>query len=344
MNNTSYLKNLICSLCRVNGVSGDEADAADFVKEELSKYAQTYIDPLGNVRGHIKGKNGPHILLDAHIDQIGFIVTRICDDGFLKVAPCGGMDLRIMSAQTVTIFGDKEYFGVIASTPPHLQKDKSDNALSADEIVIDTGLSGEEAKKHISPGDRVILNAKQFMLNDDVLVSPALDDRAGVAVILETLRILKEKGTECEISVLFSVQEESTGAGARVGAYSANADEAIAVDVSFAKTPGISDEKSGKLGYGAMIGIAPSVNFNMFKELKRIASEKEIPYQLEVMGSRTGTNVESIMIAREGVKCALVSIPLRYMHTGIETISVSDVMSCARLIAEYISERAEMND
>ena len=340
MNQFEKSKALLFSLCAAGGVSGDEGAAAMIAKDALSAYMETSIDALGNVRGHLPGKGGVHILLDAHIDRIGYIVTSVDESGFLKVAACGGMDPRIAAAQTVTVYGDQPYFGVIASTPPHLQKEKDGKALKSEELVIDIGMTAAQAKAHIVPGDRIVVNGKQFTMGEDLVVSPAIDDRAGVAVILEALRYLQEEEHNCEISVQFSVQEETTGAGATVGAYSAHAQEAIILDVSFAHTPELSKEKVGTLGGGPMIGIAPSVHEPMFTMLKSIAERDKIPYQVEVMGGRTGTNLENVLKSREGVQCGLISIPQKYMHTGIETVSLRDIDNCARLIAAYIKERS----
>ena len=335
------LKELLFSLCAQTGVSGDEYHAAKKAADELSKYMPCSIDAMGNVIGHKDGK-GTHILLDAHIDRIGFVVTGVDDSGFVKVACCGGMDMRVLSAQSVTVYGDKPYFGVIASTPPHLQKEKSNKAREADELVLDMGLSAEYAKKHISPGDRATVNGAQFCQGDGIAVSPAIDDRAGVAAILETLEILSKKGTDCELSVVFSVQEEVTGLGAQTGAYKANPDEAIVIDVSFAKTPDISEAGIGKAGSGALIGISPAIDRDMFDSLKNTAQKEGISYQIEVMGGRTGTNLDNIVKTRGGVKCALVSIPMKYMHTTVEAVRISDIKSCAEIIAGYISERGKI--
>lgn len=343
MSEYKQMQDLIFKLSKANGVAGEEFAASEVAKKELSKYMTVSEDALGNITGKMEG-SGVHILLDAHIDQIGMIVTSIDDDGFIKVDKCGGMDIRILAAHEVTVWGKRPLFGVVTSTPPHLSK-KSDTgkAKDFDEIAIDVGLSKDKAAALISPGDRVTLNAPQHRLLGSQICSPALDDRAGVTSILRCLELIKEKEHNCQISVLFSVQEETGGSGAHTGGYTAGAEESIAVDVSFACAPDIPREKCGEMGKGAMLGISPILDHKMGKTLEKIAKEKNIPMQFEVMDGRTGTNADSIQLSRGGTKMALLSIPLKNMHTGIEIVDLQDVESTARLMAEYILERGSEN-
>lgn len=339
MQKYKQLQELVFSLSNKSGVAGEEFAAAEAVKTELAKYMPVSIDVLGNIAGTTKGE-GTHILLDAHVDQIGMIVTSIDDDGFIKVDKCGGMDIRILAAHEVTVWGIKPLFGIITSTPPHLaQKEDSKNAKGFDEIAIDIGLSQKKASEFVRPGDRVTLNGKQMRLLGNRICSPALDDRAGVASILRCLQILEGKKHKCRLSVLFSVQEETGGSGAHTGGYSAAADESIAVDVSFGMAPGMPREKCADLGKGTMIGVSPVLDCKMSRTLENLAKEKNIPYQIEVMGGRTGTNADEIQLSGSGTKMALLSIPLKNMHTSIEIIDLEDVESTARLMAEYIVER-----
>lgn len=339
MSEYKQMQDLVFKLSKAGGVAGVELAAAEVAKKELSKYMPASVDALGNITGKIEGA-GVHILLDAHIDQIGMIVTSIDDDGFVKVDKCGGIDIRILAAHEVTVWGDRPLFGVVTSTPPHLaKKDDTGKARDFDETAIDVGLSKDEATALICPGDRVTLNGPQRRLLGSQICSPALDDRAGVASVLRCLEIIKDEKHNCQISVLFSVQEETGGSGAHTGGYTAAAEESIAVDVSFAYAPGMPREKCGEIGKGTMLGISPILDHTMGSTLEKIAKTKNIPMQLEVMGGRTGTNADSIQLSRGGTKMALLSIPLKNMHTSIEIIDLDDVESTARLMAEYILER-----
>lgn len=340
MSNFPEVSALLEKLCAAKGVSGAENEAAKAAAELLGRYMPVKIDTLGSVTGSM-GSAGVHILLDAHLDQIGLVVTSIDEDGFLKVAKCGGADIRVLAAAEVTVHGREKLFGVITSTPPHLSTpEDSGKAKGFDDIAVDIGMSKENAEKIVSPGDRITFNGSYDRLLGSRVCSPSIDDRAGVAAILRSLEILENRELNCKISVMFSVQEETGGSGAQAGAFAANADEAIAVDVSFASAPGVSSEKYAALGGGAMIGYGPSLDYEMSRRLTDIAKNKNIPERPEVMGGKTGTNCDEIQVAGKGVKTALISIPLRNMHTAVEVCDLEDIENTARLIAEYITERS----
>ncbi len=334
------VRELLEALCGKGGVSGNEDDAAAFACGLLSKYMPASTDALGSVTGR-KGE-GSGIILDAHIDRIGMIVTAVKDDGFIKVAKVGGTDSRVITGAKVTIHGKEDLFGIVTSTPPHLAKKDSDaKAPSFDEIFIDTGL-GKKAKDIVSPGDRITLNGSFLSLLGSRIASPCVDDRAGVAAILRCLQLLEGKST-CPIEVIFSAQEETGGSGAEAGVYNFASGTAIAVDVTFASAPGVSSEKYGSLGDGALVGIAPSLDYNMSKELLALAHKHGISAKPEVMGGRTGTNCDEIQTLRGGIKTALISIPIRNMHTCVEVCELADIEAAAELMAQYILERSGEN-
>lgn len=338
------LKELLFDLCESVGVSGNESEAAKKAMEYLSEYMPCETDALGSVIGRKEGK-GVNILLDAHIDQIGLVVTSIDDKGFLRVAKCGGADARVMSSCEVTVWGKKKIYGVVASIPPHLSDKKEENkAADFDSVYIDIGMSNDEAVKCISPGDRITFNGTQAELLNNNVVSPCIDDRAGVAAILRCLQILENSGKPlCSLTVMFSSQEETGGSGALAGSFKSDADEAIAVDVGFAKAPGIKDEKAGKIGNGAMIGFAPSLDNEMSNDLVRLAESNSIKWQYDVMGGSTGTNCDEISTSAGGVRTALISIPIKNMHTAVEIANTDDIEATAQLMAAYILERSALN-
>ncbi len=343
MTDYSEVSALLERLCAASGVSGAENEAAKVAAELLGKYMPVQIDALGSVTGSI-GSGDVHILLDAHLDQIGLVVTAIDDVGFLKVTKCGGADIRVLAAAEVTVHGKEKLFGVITSTPPHLSKpEEANKAKGFDDIAVDIGLSSENAKKLVSPGDRITFNGNFTRLLGNRISSPSVDNRAGVAAVLRCLEILRGRELNCKISVMFSVQEETGGSGAQAGAFAADADEAIAVDVSFASAPGVSSEKYAELGGGTMIGYGPSLDYGMSIKLSEIAENRNIKNQAEVMGGKTGTNCDQIQVAGKGVKTALLSVPLRNMHTAVEVCDLEDIENTARLMAEYIVERSGSN-
>ena len=324
------------------GVSGEENNAGLTACEMLREYGESSTDLFGNVYCRCFGfdENKPTVLLDAHIDEIGMIVTYITDDGFLKVSNCGGLDRRLLLAQQVTVYGNEKLIGFVTSTPPHLENDNS-AVPEMDDIYIDIGYSREQAEKLVNLGDRVLIENKLARLENGRVTSKALDDRSGAAAILLALDMLKNKQTKYNVSVLFSSQEEIGLRGAKIGSYNIDADMAIAVDVSFAKSHSESDEDCGVMGKGAMIGIAPSLSRKLSKAFIDLAKEKNIPYQLEVMNGLTGTNADEIGIAKCGVQMVTISVPEKYMHTPVEVVDIKDIENTAKLIAEFIAEEGK---
>ncbi len=330
------LKDTLFSLCSADGVSGDEFSAAGIALKELKRFTDSvYVDDFGNVFARIDNKKEKTVLLDAHIDQVGFVVNYITEDGFLKFSPVGGIDKRLLPAMQVEIISKNGKIpGVITSVPPHLSTD-SDKAPSYDDLFIDAGLSYDEAKKLVPLGSRVLFKGEPIELGGDRISSKALDDRAGVAVILRALELAGDL-SEYNIDTAFSCQEETGESGAKMLSFRSECDLAIAVDVSFAYSKGEDKNKCGEMGKGPMIGIAPSLSKAFSDSMIKIAEEKEIPYQLEVMGGETGTDADAIGVSKGGVKTVTVSIPLKYMHTPVEVIALSDIESMAMLISEFL--------
>lgn len=334
MNLTKLLK----TLADEAGVSGEENRAASLAAGYLKKYTRDVQISHGNVLAHFgtREENKPHVVLDAHIDQIGFVVTYITDEGFIKVGNCGGIDRRLLAAQPVTVYGKRELPGVITSTPPHLASDKDKKVPEIGDIAIDTGMRKEELEKLVEPGDKIRFDTRCKELLGKRLTGGALDDRAGVAAILYAVDLLKERELSCSYTVLFSTQEEIGERGAHIGAYTVNADIAIAVDVGFGWAEGEDESKCGKLGKGGMVGISPSLDRALSEELIHLAQKEKIPYQLEVMPGLTSTNADQFAVSRGGARTVTLSIPLRYMHTPVEVIHLSDVKNVGKLLAEYI--------
>ena len=350
--NTFNTFDVLKCLTETHGIPGNESSAAQVALNFLKGFdPDASIDRHGSVVGFIgqsarteQDEKKPVVLLDAHIDQVGLMVTFIDEKGFIKAGACGGIDRRALAAQSVTIQcddGKKSVKGVICTLPPHvMKKENGDKPIKSDEIWIDTGLTAEKSRGLISPGDPVVIDGELTPMLRNIVSSPALDNRAGVCAVLYALNALKEKNLPINIAVSFSVQEEVGCRGAAVTAYNADPDYAVVVDVSYGISPGLENKTStavGKLGGGPMIGYAPSLNRKMFQSLKKTADEQKISYQLEIMHRDTsGTNADPISISRGGVKTALVSIPLRYMHTPVETVDLTDIESGGKLIAAFV--------
>ncbi|MBO5163333.1 MAG: M20/M25/M40 family metallo-hydrolase [Ruminococcus sp.] len=336
------LKETVFALSEANGASGSETAAAELALGMLRKYCPEAEICNGNVIGKFGvHKDGlPSLVLDAHIDQIGMIVTYITDDGFIKVGNLGGIDRRLLPAQQVVIHGKRDIRGVICSVPPHLSKGES-KVLPFDDIAIDTGSTKSEAEKIVSLGDSVTFDVKCRSLIGERITGGALDDRSGVAAILYALELLKNRETAYNVTVVFSTQEELGERGAKLGAYSLAPDIAIAVDVSFAYAEGEDEKKCGYLGKGAMIGISPSLSGEISDGLINAARSAGLPYQLEVMNGLTSTNADQYSVSRSGAKACTLSVPLRNMHTPVEVIDLSDVRNTAEILAEFIGRKSE---
>lgn len=333
------LKKITMSLADARGVSGDENEAAQLALSYLKEYTDDCYIKNGNVIGNfdVREQGKKHVLIDAHIDQIGFVVSYITDDGFLKISNCGGIDRRLLLAQQVTVLGSKELDGVICSIPPHLEKDDSKVPELAD-ICVDIGMTKAEAEKVVSLGDKIVFRQKSAELLGDRITGAALDDRCGVAAVLYAVDKLKNEKLNCSYTVLFSTQEEVGERGAKTGVFDIDPDIALAVDVSFALTSDDSELKCGKMGKGCMIGFSPVLDRELSKQLADIAEKNGMPYQREIMGGETGTNADRFSVNCGGVKTCTLSIPLKYMHTPVEVISMSDVENTGSLIAAYIKE------
>lgn len=334
------IKDILFSLSEKDAI-GTVTEASAYAREILSEYADTEKDGNLSVIGFIKGKSDYTILLDAHIDQIGMIVTDVDSEGFLTVSNSGGIDIRALPARAVTVHGKQKIPAVFCSTPPHLAKGESEYTDIA-EIKLDTGL-GVKAKELVSVGDYVTFSAKPACLSGDLVTGRSFDDRSGVACLLEAAKRIAGKELPVSVVILLSDGEELGMRGATTAAFNINADEAIAVDVSFGDGIGISETECGKLGEGAMIGVSPVLCRTLSDRLINLAEQNGIKYQLEAMGGKTGTNADVISVSRGGVKTCTVSIPLRNMHTEVETLSLSDLNSVCDLLEKYILSGGLLN-
>jgi len=332
---------MLQALCGLPAVSGWEAQAAKEVAALFTPYCDhVETDHHGNVLAFRNSgrKHAETLLLDAHLDQVGFLVTEVLEGGFLRFAAVGGVDPRMLLGNEVTILAEKPLYGVISCQPPHLQKaGEQEKAVPIGEMLIDTGLT--DAANRIPVGTPVLFAQPPVKLLGDRYASKCLDDRAGIAVLLSVMkRLKKENKLPVNIAILISTQEETTGLGAYSGTFTIQPRYAVAVDVTHGKTPDGPSEGVFPLGSGAAIGMGPNLHRGMTRLLLQTAKAHEIPYTQEVMEGNTGTNAWTMQIVAWGVATALVSIPLRYMHTPVETLAESDIKAAARLLYYFIRE------
>ncbi len=327
----------ISKLCEYPSASGFEHSASRRISELMSRYLDSVAcDSFGNVIGIRKSgvKGAKTLLLDAHIDEIGLIITG-SEDGFLRFDTLGGVDPRILPAREVLVLSDPPVPGVITSVPPHLlSKASADKAFSKDELYIDIGAESEDEK--IPVGTPVVFSSECVRLQGKYIAGRALDDRAGLVSLLYAIDLLKGKRLAVDIVVLASVQEEVGCRGARVAGFEINPDYAIAVDVTHATTPTADKTHTFDAGSGAAVGIGPNMSRKLSDMLLSIAKEKKIRHTIEVCADGdSGTNAWSLQTARDGIATALLSIPLKYMHTPHEVINMRDVEAVSKLIAEF---------
>ncbi|MBR5411227.1 MAG: M20/M25/M40 family metallo-hydrolase [Clostridia bacterium] len=333
-------KELLVRLTAAPSVSGAENAAAGVIADALAGTADLFeTDPLCNLKATLNpdapAEDG--LLLLAHMDKIGFIVTGVDEaTGFLRIEKCGGSDLRCAPAMRVKVLGKRALPGVIISTPPHLATpDAANKALPVDKLGVDCGLPYEDMKDLVVPGDRVMEDYPLYELGETKVCGPYLDDCAGVAAVIRAAGIYKEKGGTRRLECVFTTREEVGGQGAETASFTSGCGAAIAVDVSFAKAPGVPETVEAALGSGPMIGCAPVLHKDISDRLKALAEEKNIPYTVEVMGRSTGTDADDALTAGGGKKTGLISIPLRNMHTPDETADVRDIEAAASLLAAF---------
>ncbi len=328
MNSEKLLEALSNAVC-----IGNLDEASQIAEKELSKYAEVGRHGTVGVIAKINKGKKKTLLLDAHIDEVGFVVTAVFDSGFLKVSNVGGIDPRILPASRVIVHGKKDVPAVFTSTPPHLAK-KENEVVTLEDIYLDTGV-GSKAKEYISVGDFATFDSK-FINMGGRLSGKSFDDRAAVTSLITLASKIYDKDLPVNVIISLSEQEELGCRGACASAFDIECDEAIAIDVSFGTAPGIPTHESGKLGKGVMIGISPILSKKMTDKLTSLAKEKSIAHQLEVMGGKTSTDADVISVTKGGVPSVLLSIPLRNMHTSVEIADITDIDSVCDLLEAYI--------
>ncbi len=327
-------------LCTCTAPSGFESPAADAAAELLRPLVdEVSIDRMGNVLGVRRSRtpNAPKLLLDAHLDEIGLIVTGH-EKGFLRFASLGGVDARMLPALEVTLLAPEGPLpGVIDVLPPHVLSPKDqEKHLAEDKLLIDVGLSQEEAQRRVPPGTPAVFAAPCGMLGEHRLCGKALDDRSCAAIVIQVMEQLRDEPLEVNVAVLLAAQEEVGCRGAVTGAYAVDPEAAIAVDVTHGSTPDAPAHKTFPLNGGAAIGVGPNMTRRISDRLAGLAREREIPFSLEAMGGHSGTDAWAIQTSREGVATGVVSLPLKHMHTPVEVMDLRDAQALVRLLCAWV--------
>jgi endoglucanase len=335
-------RDLLTILSNSTGISGHEYFFSSKIKEVFENYCQSvYQDAAGNVIGVRKArKENPYkIMLAAHMDEIGLMVKNIDEKGFIYFTNIGGVDPRILLAQEVIVHGKEDLFGVIGAKPPHLQSaEEVTKAVKMEDMVIDVGLPAEKVKELVNIGDPITFHSSSSFLLNRYICGKSLDDRAGIIVITECLKELKRSELDVEVYAVATVQEEVGLRGAIVSSYHINPDIGIAIDVCHGETPDASKEETYSTGKGPVITIGPNIHPKLSKKIMDIAKEYNIPFQMDVEPGNTGTDAWAIQVTRSGIPTLLISIPLRYMHTTVETLNFNDITNAGKLLAFFIKK------
>lgn len=333
------MKKKLMELAAADGISGFEFSLTDAVTRLMMPYCERVeADPMGNVIGAIPGNrpNGGSVMLEAHIDAIGLMVSDVDEDGFLSFVPVGGVDSAVLPGAEVRVYGREVLYGVIGAKPPHLQTGGRDNAADFHDMVIDIGLSGTAARQKVAVGDMVCFAEKPQQLCGDVLSGKSFDDRAGLISLLHCLEAVKDAPLPFTLYVVAAVQEEVGLRGAAMVSERLLPDCAFVVDVCHGDTPDAGKESIFKLQSGAVISFGPNIHPYLSSLAKETAQAEQIAVSYDADGGDTGTDAWAVQVAGSGIPVLLLSIPLRYMHTTVETLHYDDVCAVGALLAAML--------
>ncbi len=329
---------LLKILCDTPGMPGAEDRVKDIVRKEFAKLSNTIEeDPLGNIIAHIPGK-GPRLVLDAHTDEVGFMVNHIDQRGFLHLIPLGGMDSRVFYGQRLIIWGKKPMVGMVAAIPPHISKTSNNKeAPEVEDCVVDLGLKAENIHDLVSIGDVVSYNTS-FEETEDAIISKAIDDRVGLFVIIEALK--RKPKINCDLYISATVQEEVGLRGARVITPVYEPDFVVALEGTVAMDfPGVPEYKTlANLGKGPEIRLSDRFlvahrSFSFF--IANLAEKNKIPYQITVKKAGS-TNATAMQVTGKGSRATVISVPVRYLHSPSCLAFKSDIGETINLIYHLI--------
>ncbi len=337
------LKAHLKTLVEAHAPSGHEGPLRAIVQQAWEGLVdKTEVDGLGSLIG-IKLATEPtsprrKIMLAAHMDEIGLMVRNVVD-GFIYVHRVSGVDNRLMLAQPVIVHGRRPLPGVVAAVPPHLLTTEMRAKYPGfDELIIDVGLPVAEVEALVRVGDLITPDAPMLELQNNRLAGKAMDDRACLAAVTACLHHLKHMRHQWDVYATATVQEETGLLGARTAAYHIAPDIAIAMDVTFAPQPGVDADDASEMGNGPGLGIGPNFHPKLVERIKDTAKRYEIKLQDDIVPGASGTDAWAIQVALAGIPTALLEVPLRSMHSPVETIDLRDVERLGRLLAQFISE------
>ncbi|HID93360.1 MAG TPA: M42 family peptidase [bacterium (Candidatus Stahlbacteria)] len=334
-----FLKELINTI----SPSGFEEEAMNIWKQRTKNFVdEVRTDVHGNSIGIINEGGTPKVMLAGHIDEIGYMVKYINDEGYIYFSTIGGIDLHLVPGERVWIKTKKgKVLGVIGKKPIHLlEEEERKKVAKIEQLWIDIGVKdAKESKSIVNTGDPAVPAVEFEVLNAENVIGRGFDDKAGAFVVSETLRLVSQNKPKASVYGVATVQEEIGLRGARTSAYGISPDVGIAIDVTFATDfPDMDKKRVGdiKIGGGPVIARGPNINPKIFDLLVKTAEEEKIPYQLEGIPRGTGTDANVIQLTKAGVATGLISIPNRYMHTPVELVSLKDLENASKLLAAFI--------
>ncbi|MBZ0282985.1 MAG: M42 family metallopeptidase [Anaerolineae bacterium] len=332
----AHLKTLV----EAHAPSGYEGPIRDILREAWEPLTDSLEqDKLGSLIGIKKGSLKParKIMLAAHMDEIGLMVRDVVD-GFIFVHRISGVDNRVMMAQPVRVHGRQSLSGIVASIPPHLLSASARRKYPTfDELIVDVGLPAAEVNDLVRIGDLITADVPLLELQGKKVAGKAMDDRASVAAVTVCLDMLRDMSHQWDVYAAATVQEETGLYGAATAAYHIQPDIAIALDVTFAPQPGIDGDEAKAMGDGPTLGIGPNFHAKLGEKIREIAKTHEIKLQDEIIPGASGTDAWAIQVANEGVPTALFGIPIRNMHSPVETVDLRDIERAGRLMAHFIA-------
>ena len=347
-----FLKSLISTA----GLSGYESPVADLIQKKWTPLTdEVRKSKLGSVHGLKHGtptkstrasdtSKRPSVMIAAHMDAIGMMVTRIVDE-FLYITNIGNLDPRVLPGTPVSVHASgsgEDLYGVIVMPPANLLPEgEGHGVVDMQYLVVDTGLTPAQVKKKVNVGDIVAFNTEPVEMAGGCLNGHSLDNRASVAALTVCLEELQGKLHHWDVIALASIQEETVFGGSYTSTFELRPTIAIAIDMTFGKGTGSSGYQTFPLGKGVTLGIGPSMHPFLFKRFKEVAERIEIPFANDLMPSASSTDADAMQLVAEGIPTMLVSIPQRYMHTPVEVVAIKDIQRAGRLTAEFISSLEE---
>ena len=339
--NKIELKPFLKSLLNAPGLSGFESPVRDILSEAWAPLVdEIKITQLGSLHGIKTGAANASrhkILLAAHMDVIGMMATAV-EDGFISMTHMGGIDARILPGQAVIVHGKMDLPGIIIAPPDQLIPPQfHNNPVPLSHLLVDTGLEPDVVASQVNVGAPISFANPPIELTPDILSGHGLDNRASIAALTLCLQELSRIHHDWDVIAAATSQEEETMAGGITSPFQERPTIAIAVDVIFARSPGVSDYNTFPMGKGIALGFGPNIHPAIYQAFKDLCHQLDIPYHTDVMPKHSGTEAYAMQITAEGIPTMVLSIPLRYMHTPVEMVSLNDIQRAGHLLAEFIA-------